>query len=155
MHADCLLLIRSCPWYNKCGLFGSNCGKKCKTGYVNDGCTCRQPLYVYAKKTYGRGVGVPLSCASKEEQSGALCYPPCKSGYSGVGPLCWSHCSGETTDTGADCLKKNYGRGVGKPLSCFRFSHSGGARGGKGGGICPQKLFSPPPPHFAPLKKQY
>ena len=122
MHADCLLLTRSCPWYNKCGLFGSNCGKKCKTGYVNDGCTCRQPLYVYAKKTYGRGVGVPLSCGSKEEQSGALCYPPCKSGYSGVGPLCWSHCSGETTDTGADCLKKNYGRGVGKPLSCFTFS---------------------------------
>jgi hypothetical protein len=101
-------------------------------------------IYVYAKKTYGRGVGVPLSCASKEEPSGALCYPPCKSGYSGIGPLCWIHCSGETTDTGADCLKKNYGRGVGKPLSCFSFSRSGGARGGKGGICPPQIIFCPP-----------
>ena len=70
----------------------------------------------------GRGVGVPLSCGSHDEQSGALCYPPCKSGYYGVGPLCWSRCNGKTTDTGTHCLKKNYGRGVGKPLSCFRLS---------------------------------
>ena len=113
-------------------------------------------IYIYAKKTYGRAVGVPLSCASKEEQSGALCYPPCKSGYSGVGPLCWSHCSGETTDTDADCLKKNYGQGVGKPYSFFRFSHSGGARGGGGqggGGGGGGDLFLPPPILPPPSKK--
>ena len=63
-----------------------------------------------------------MSCASGQEQSGALCYPPCKSGYDGVGPLCWSRCSGETTDTGADCLRKNYGRGVGKLPNCFFLS---------------------------------
>ena len=79
---------------------------------------------MYAKKTYGRGVGVPLSCGSHDEQSGALCYPPCKSGYYGVGPLCWSYCSGETVDTGADCLRKSYGRGIGKPLSCFGLSRA-------------------------------
>ena len=117
-------MIRSCPWYNKCGLFGSTCGAKCKEGYVNDGCTCRKPLHIYTKESYGRGVGVPLSCASGEEQSGALCYPPCKSGYDGVGPLCWSRCSGETTDTGADCLRKNYGRGVGKLPTCFHLSRA-------------------------------
>ena len=112
---------RSCPWYDKCGLFNS-CGAKFKPGYSNDGCTCRQALHVYAKKSYGRGAGVPMICASNEEQNGALCYPICKSGYYGVGPVCWSHCSGATTDTGTHCLKKNYGRGVGKPLSCIRLT---------------------------------
>lgn len=42
----CLSCVRSCPWYNKCGLFGAKSGKKCKKGYKNDGCTCQQPLHV-------------------------------------------------------------------------------------------------------------
>ena len=122
MQHNCILtfiLFRSCPWYNKCGLFGSNCGAACKTGYIKDGCTCRRPPQTVAKKSYGRGAGKPLQCAANEEQDGALCYPECKSGYHGVGPVCWSTCSGETTDTGAFCQKKSYGRGVGKPLACL------------------------------------
>lgn len=30
-------------------------------------------------------------------QSGALCYPECRDGYSGVGPMCWRLINGETT----------------------------------------------------------
>ena len=114
-----LIFARSCPWYNKCGLFGTKCGKSCGSDYINDGCTCRRPPKVVAKKSYGRGVGKPMKCAAGEEQGAALCYPKCKSGYVGVGPVCWSTCSGETTDTGAFCQKKSYGRGVGKPLACL------------------------------------
>jgi len=70
------------------------------------------------KATYGRGAGIPLGCADNEELSGALCYPKCKSGYTGVGPVCWENCSGETTDAGATCTKKSYGRTAGVPLIC-------------------------------------
>ncbi len=100
-------------------MFGSTCGAKCKSGYINDGCTCRRPPKVVAKKSYGRGAGKPMRCASNEEQGGALCYPRCRSGYVGVGPVCWSTCSGQTSDVGAFCQKKTYGRGVGKPLACL------------------------------------
>ena len=43
--------------------------------------------------SYGRGVGVPVSaCNSNQDKNGALCYPKCRSGYTGVGPVCWSGC---------------------------------------------------------------
>ena len=46
-----------------------------------------------------------------------MCYPTCKSGYSGVGPVCWQNCPPGFTDTGADCLKPaSYGRGAGYAL---------------------------------------
>lgn len=85
------------------------------------GCTCSRPPHTYTKKSYGRS-GVPLSCASNEDQIVLLCYPRCRPGYSGVGPLCLSRCRGETTDIGLLCQKKFYGRGVGKLSSCFRLS---------------------------------
>lgn len=100
-------------------MFGAKCGEKCKPGYINDGCTCRRPPKVIAKKSYGRGVGKPMICARNQEQNGALCYRKCRSGYVGVGPVCWSTCSGATKDVGAFCQKRTYGRGVGKPLSCL------------------------------------
>ena len=31
-----------------------------------------------------------MICKSTEEQSGALCYPKCRSGFKGVGPVCWA-----------------------------------------------------------------
>ncbi len=42
------------------------------------------------KDAYGRGVGKPISaCAPGLEEDALLCYPPCKEGYTGVGPVCW------------------------------------------------------------------
>ena len=37
--------------------------------------------------------------------SGALCYPPCRQGYSGNGPVCWQDCpAGKTNCGGALCV---------------------------------------------------
>ena len=59
------------------------------------------------KAYYNRGVGtIPTHCKSGDENNAALCYPKCKSGFSGVGPLCWNDL-------------KEYGRGVGEiPTDC-------------------------------------
>lgn len=60
------------------------------------------------KSAYGRGVGKAISaCAEGLEKDGALCYPPCREGYHGIGPVCWPDESG-----------KAYGRGAGKVLVC-------------------------------------
>ncbi|CAF0848556.1 unnamed protein product [Brachionus calyciflorus] len=69
-------------WKNGC------CGN-CPSGYNDDGCTCHRYMHTYAKSNYGRGAGEPMICRSGEDQSGALCYPQCRSGYKGIGPVCW------------------------------------------------------------------
>jgi hypothetical protein len=43
-----------------------------------------------AKGSYGRTAGKPMSCESGYENNAGLCYKPCGSGYTGVGPVCWS-----------------------------------------------------------------
>jgi len=58
---------------------------------------------VYAKSSYGRGVGTPLTCGTKQYDAG-LCYPYCKAGYAGVGPVCWETCpAARPADGGALC----------------------------------------------------
>jgi hypothetical protein len=55
-------------------------------------------------------------CQQNEEMDGLLCYPKCKTGYTGVGPVCWQKCPYGFTDNGAFCLKPApYGRGTGFP----------------------------------------
>lgn len=116
-----------CPGYDLCCLWKKNRDKsKCPEGqgYKNDGCTCRRPVDIFAKDSYGRGVGTPLkTCDANEEKDGALCYPKCKAGYNGVGPVCWGACPAGYKNDGATCrkdvviqAKKSYGRGVGKFL---------------------------------------
>lgn len=112
-------------WYPKCraGYNGRGpvCWQTCPSGYKNDGATCRKPVHITAKKTYGRGVGKPLhGCDNGWERSGALCYPPCPAGYKGNGPLCWKNCPSGYKNDGATCrkpgkiiAKKSYGRGAG------------------------------------------
>lgn len=71
---------------------------------------------VAGKPPYGRGAGEPMRCGADEELDGALCYPKCQPGYSGVGPVCWQHCPQGYTDTGGHCAKPGaYGRGAGYP----------------------------------------
>jgi hypothetical protein len=58
------------------------------------------------KGTYGRGVGsIPSACPAGQELNGALCYPVCAPGYTGVGPVCWQDCPAGYTDDGAFCRK--------------------------------------------------
>lgn len=143
------------------GLAGELCYELCKPGFDGIATTCWQScpqglsdvglfcsdagnVKVVGKSSYGRGAGKPLQCASGQEQDGALCYPPCKAGYNGIGPVCWGRCpEGTDTDFGATCtkwpvwgtrkvwfaripyikdwgwtkFKPSYGRGAGVPLS--------------------------------------
>jgi hypothetical protein len=42
------------------------------------------------------------------EQNGLLCYPKCRSGFSGVGPVCWSSCPSGFKDGGVFCGRDTY-----------------------------------------------
>jgi hypothetical protein len=77
-----------CPWYDKCGLTFSRGCSTCPSGYSNDGCTCRINAHIFAKDTYTRGVGRPMSCAAEKERIGALCYGACPAGYKADGVFC-------------------------------------------------------------------
>jgi hypothetical protein len=80
-----------CPWYDVCGLTFSKGCSTCPAGYHDDGCTCRIDPVIFGKASYGRGVGTLPGCAVGQVEDAGLCYPPCISGYTGVGPLCWGH----------------------------------------------------------------
>ena len=62
-----------------CTIWGC-CKNKCKSGYHDDGCTCRRT-----------DIGIKVAlwerqyCRDDEEKRGALCYPKCKAGYTPVG----------------------------------------------------------------------
>jgi hypothetical protein len=58
------------------------------------------------RDTSTRGAGtIPTTCPSGtvQDPSGLLCYPPCPSGYTMVGPVCWQQCPSGYVDTGALC----------------------------------------------------
>jgi hypothetical protein len=76
------------------------CSPGCQRGQRDMGVSC-------AKRTYGRGVGVPMKCRRNEEQNVGLCYPYCKSGYRGIGPVCWAQCPKGWKQCGALCQEKS------------------------------------------------
>ena len=98
-------------WYPRCreGFHAAGCcicSPNCVNGQTDIGVSC-------AKKSYGRGAGVPMICRSDQEQNGALCYPRCNSGYNGNGPVCWGscppgnhECGALCTDSQSDCVSK-------------------------------------------------
>jgi hypothetical protein len=90
---------------------GPVCWQECRTGYVDEGALCRKDksIVTYAKDSYGRGAGVPLSCRAGLVNDAALCYPPCRSSFDGVGPVCWDECltvhGNDTINGGALCCR--------------------------------------------------
>lgn len=44
-----------------------------------------------------------MICKAGEQQDAGLCYTPCKTGYTGVGPVCWGGCPAGWTNCGAAC----------------------------------------------------
>jgi hypothetical protein len=105
------------------------------------------------RHSYSRGIGHPLhTCPDHSpEQDGLLCYPPCRSGYNGVGPICWEECE-NMTSIGFACLdlhlsehscpdnhakfgylcgrfhlRYNYVRSIGSPLICSNPYEQSGA----------------------------
>jgi hypothetical protein len=74
---------------------------------AGEGCVEPEPELT----SYSRGAGKPLSCASGQVQSGALCYEPCQAGYTLVAGVCWQSCPSGYRDDGAFCAKPgNYTR---------------------------------------------
>ncbi|XP_045197915.2 uncharacterized protein LOC123552364 [Mercenaria mercenaria] len=57
-----------------CTIWG--CCGNCKSGYHDDGCTCRKTDVGIKVTLFQR-----YRCHSDEERNGALCYPKCKEGY--------------------------------------------------------------------------
>ena len=55
------------------------------------------------RPTYNRGAGtVPnLACPSGKVNDASLCYPPCRDGFSGVGPVCYSQAPSGYVECGA------------------------------------------------------
>lgn len=79
----------SCPAYDVCGVWLAKGCSSCPSGYSNDGCTCRRDPHMLTKAKYNRGTGtIPRSCPPGTEMDGLLCYPLCKSGFTGHGPIC-------------------------------------------------------------------
>ena len=91
-------------WYPKCDNGFHNvaccvCSPDCPNGMVDIGVSC-------AKQSYGRGVGVPLTCAISDDYDAGLCYEEkCKEGFNGIGPVCWGQCPVGYEKCGALCLK--------------------------------------------------
>jgi len=95
----------NCPLDDKCGLFSAKGCVKCPAGFTADGCLCFDGT-LFAKKTYGRGVGSVMICAAGLEYDAGLCYPPCPKGLQGIGPVCWASCpASEDYDCGAICVE--------------------------------------------------
>jgi len=95
-----------CPLDDKCGIiYKSSKGcVKCPPGMNATGCICKTPGNIFAKESYGRGVGVPMVCSPGLDYDAGLCYPYCPSNSDGVGPVCWAYCSGNATySCGAIC----------------------------------------------------
>jgi len=98
-----------------CEKYGAIFYPKCRSGYHAVGCCICSPNcppgqtdigVSCAKKSYGRGVGKPLStCPSGQDKDALLCYPKCKSGFHGVGPVCWQNCPANWAECAAGCAK--------------------------------------------------
>jgi hypothetical protein len=74
-----------------------------------------------------------LACPVGMEDSGGLCYVPCKDGYIGISSTCWQKCKDGQVDDGAFCrtpgqvfAKASYGRTAGTPLVCAASQQSQG-----------------------------
>lgn len=86
----CCLCTPVCP--SGMGDTGTGCMKGncnaggCPGGFTDIGCFCQKG------EAYGRGAGIlPKVCPTGQTQSGALCYPACKAGYSNVAGVCWEN----------------------------------------------------------------
>jgi hypothetical protein len=115
---------------------GAVCYPRCKEGYEGKGPVCWQRCpdgfpdrgLVCGKRNYSRGAGYALwdkgKCQREHgscELSGAVYYPKCRPGFRPVGCCdCWPDCPSGMKDTGAQCEKRRYDRGPGKPLESVR-----------------------------------
>lgn len=87
-------------------------GGWCDAGYTNNGCTCGRGGATRAKGTYGRGVGVPMVCASQYESNAGLCYDRCPPATTSFVTMCIKQCPADLPyDCGVMCAKDLAGCG--------------------------------------------
>ena len=121
---------------------GPICYATCPLGFSDAGVTCTKP------GSYGRGAGYPWKfgdglnlnkakarCEKANsqgcEQSGAIMYPKCRSGFHAVGCCtCSPDCPSGFTDAGAFCTKPTHNRGVGTPKTHITAKSSYGRSAG-------------------------
>lgn len=73
------------------------CSPDCPSDFTDSGVTCTKP-------SFGRGVGTIPGCGSSLQYDAGLCYSPCPSGFTGVGPVCWGGCPASApVNCGAGC----------------------------------------------------
>lgn len=94
---------KACKSYDLCGLtFDKGC-VKCPAGFETHGCLCTSGK-TFAKASYGRGAGTPMSCPARLVNDAGLCYPACPGVFQGEGPVCWQPCAAGKFSCGAMCL---------------------------------------------------
>jgi hypothetical protein len=108
--------ISRCQRYTgqSCEMWGLLAYPRCAPGYYAFGCCICSPLCpagmrddgaFCAKNTHTRG-SASTTCAPGAVYDAGLCYPPCPSASTGVGPVCWGNCGGDfPTGCGAACAK--------------------------------------------------
>lgn len=94
------LCYDTCPsGFSNAGFF---CAERCKTNYTDFGLTCG---YSYARDTTPRPSSLPTVCGTNAEFDTGLCYPKCRTGYTGTLTGCYSTCPAGFTDTGLFCQR--------------------------------------------------
>ena len=69
------MTVKNADIYGKgccCSSFDLGCCGICRSGYVDDGCTCRKNVALYFKESYGRTAGIPMNCKNDEEEDAGL-----------------------------------------------------------------------------------
>lgn len=93
---------RDNPAYG-CEMWGALVYPRCRPGYYPFACCICRPSTPNCNALGFNGgfdlscakrivIGVPLNaaCPNGTENNAGLCYPVCRSGYSGLGPVCWA-----------------------------------------------------------------
>jgi hypothetical protein len=107
-----------CP-SNKPHNCASVCYENCRDGYSMPSSACgfckadgscpsgtTDVAGVCWKNSYGRGAGEPMKCAAGYEYDNGLCYPTCRSGYTGNAFVCWQDCPASNPyRSGMQCFK--------------------------------------------------
>ena len=97
-----------------CEKYGAIWYPKCREGYHNNGCCicsvdCSDGMTDIGvscqKQSYGRGVGIPLGCASDEEIRGSHCFKKCAEGFELKGEICWAKCPSNKFSCDATCAE--------------------------------------------------
>jgi hypothetical protein len=92
----------------------------CEKTRYSTGPGVRPPICAPGKEIVIKTGTIVATGNEVQDKEGLLCYPPCPSGFKGVGPVCWKQCPSGYHDDGAVCRKDahifgkdSYERGVG------------------------------------------